>query len=233
MHALVDWLNLGSIFRHPGSKEDLRTCLYSSHAPHLCLSPWIHQKSDHLWISSRRLQNFNCVVVEVQARAPGQTCWKRERESVHCTSTNFHPDSTPAKHNQVIINLLYIHLNINFCKQNFPLIASYFYKQWRVTSAVLRNWDPNWNNRQDSRRVQLGRRSYGWCLTVHTQSGCDFKSCVFQICLIWISCIFVELVDYGMSKLKMQQNSTVCHKGPSIYYVIQIWGPERPPPSPL
>ena len=22
-------------------------------------------------------------------------------------------------------------------------------------------------------------------------------------------------------------------KGPSIYYVIQIWGPERPPPSPL
>ena len=22
------------------------------------------------------------------------------------------------------------------------------------------------------------------------------------------------------------------HKGPSIYYVIQIWGPERPPPPP-
>ena len=33
MHAPVDRLKLGSIFRHPGSKEDLRTCLYSSHAP--------------------------------------------------------------------------------------------------------------------------------------------------------------------------------------------------------
>ena len=75
-------------------------------------------------------------------------------------------------------------LNINFCKyiaNKELVILPSFLKQWRVTSAVLRNWDPNWNNRQDSRRVQLGRRSYGWCLTVHTQSSWDFKSCVIQM----------------------------------------------------
>ena len=34
------------------------------------------------------------------------------------------------------------------------------------------------------------------------------------------------------TKTKFAHILWVFHKGPSIYYVIQIWGPERPPPPP-
>ena len=35
-----------------------------------------------------------------------------------------------------------------------------------------------------------------------------------------------------LDKWGAMRDDSIVYKGPSIYYVIQIWGPERPPPPP-
>ena len=200
MHALVDWLDLGSIFRHPGSKEDLRTCLYSSHAP-ICVC---HHESIKKVTNCEYLADGYKTSIALWSKSklapPVKPVQKRERESVHCTSTNFHPDSTPVKHNQVIINLLHIHLNINFCKYNCQLRVSYFAKFLQTLTC------------HKYCSAKLGpklEQSTGfppctaltaiiWLMFDGSHSVCLRLQilCVSnENCFIWFSSTFVELVD--------------------------------------
>ena len=184
MHAPVDRLKLGSIFRHPGSKEDLRTCLYSSHAP-ICVC---HHESIKKVTNCEYLADGYKTSIALWSKsrlAPPVKPVEKENENlyIHQHPSRLHSSQTQSSDHKPALNIKNP-LFINFCKyvaNKELVILPSFLKQWRVTSAVLRNWDPNWNNRQDSRHVQRWRRSYGWCLTVHTQFAWDFKSCVFQM----------------------------------------------------
>ena len=116
MHAPVDRLKLGSIFRHPGSKEDLRTCLYSSHAP-ICVCH--HESIKKVTICEYLADGYKTSIAlwSKSRLAPPVKPVEKENENlyIHQHPSRLHSSQTQSSDHKPALNIKNP-LFINFCK---------------------------------------------------------------------------------------------------------------------